>query len=90
MIYREYGNTGEKVSLLGFGGMRFKIIDHDASIILMVDAASKYFGDRSETVMGEAFDELRRLHFPFYCSTKTTESDEKSIRKEIKARLEHL
>jgi predicted aldo/keto reductase-like oxidoreductase len=33
MIYREYGKTGKKVSLLGFGGMRFKNVDdHDECV----------------------------------------------------------
>jgi predicted aldo/keto reductase-like oxidoreductase len=27
MIYRPYGRTGKKCSLLGFGGMRFQAVD---------------------------------------------------------------
>ena len=37
MIYREYGSTGEKVSVLGFGGMRFENpsdIDESAEILV--------------------------------------------------------
>ena len=41
MIYREYGQTGKKVSLLGFGGMRFeKIDDHDECVRVMTAAAT--------------------------------------------------
>ncbi|MBN2281730.1 MAG: aldo/keto reductase [Candidatus Marinimicrobia bacterium] len=33
MLYREFGNTGEKVSILGFGAMRLPIIGKDESKI---------------------------------------------------------
>ena len=40
MIYREYGKTGKKVSILGFGGMRFGAVDDlDACVGMMVAAA---------------------------------------------------
>lgn len=29
MLYREFGKTGEKVSILGFGLMRLPLIDED-------------------------------------------------------------
>ncbi|MCL2806332.1 MAG: aldo/keto reductase [Treponema sp.] len=101
MIYREYGQTGDKVSLLGFGGMRFKNIDdHDECIRLMIaaaegginyfDTAPGYFETRSETVFGKAFAQMRKLNLPFYCATKTFESTESGIRREVEAQLKRL
>jgi len=101
MIYREYGKTGKKVSLLGFGGMRFKNVDdHDECVRLMVaaaegginyfDTAPGYFETRSETVYGKAFAEMRKKGLPYFCATKTFESSESGIRKEIDAQLKRL
>jgi len=101
MIYRDYGQTGEKVSLLGFGGMRFKNIDnHDECVQLMVaaakgginyfDTAPGYFETKSETVFGKAFAELRNQGLPYFSATKTFESTESGIRREIEAQLKRL
>ena len=101
MIYREYGQTGKKVSLLGFGGMRFDHIDdHDECVRMMLaaarggvtyfDTAPDYFGIKSETVFGKAFAELRRLDLPYYCASKTFKTTEKDIRGEIEAQLKRL
>ncbi|MDR0444072.1 MAG: aldo/keto reductase [Treponema sp.] len=101
MIYREYGQTGEKVSLLGFGGMRFKNVDdHDECVRMMVaaaeggvnyfDTAPGYFGTKSETVFGKGLAELRRRNLPYFAATKTFESSEAGIRKEIEAQLKRL
>jgi predicted aldo/keto reductase-like oxidoreductase len=101
MIYRDYGKTGKKVSLLGFGGMRFKNVDnHDECIQMMLtaakggvnyfDTAPKYFEIRSETVFGEGFAEMRRQNLPYYLATKTFASTESEIRKEIDAQLKRL
>ena len=101
MIFREYGSTGKKMSILGFGGMRFgRINDHDECIRMMVaaaeggvnyfDTAPAYFGIKSETVFGKGLAELRRLKLPYYCATKTFASTESDIRKEIEAQLKRL
>jgi predicted aldo/keto reductase-like oxidoreductase len=101
MIYREYGQTKEKVSLLGFGGMRFKNVDdHDECVRMMIaaaeggvnyfDTAPGYFETRSETVYGKAFAEMRKKGLPYLCATKTFESTESGIRKEIDAQLKRL
>jgi len=77
MIYRNFGKTGKKVSLLGFGGMRFKDIgDHETGVAMMVEAAKggvnyfdtapKYFGTKSEVIFGKGFAELKRRKLPFY------------------------
>jgi predicted aldo/keto reductase-like oxidoreductase len=101
MIYRDYGQTGKKVSLLGFGGMRFKNVDdHDECVRMMVsaaegginyfDTAPGYFEERSEIVFGKGFAELSKRGLPFYSATKTFESTEKGIRGEIEAQLKRL
>jgi len=101
MIYREYGQTGKKVSLLGFGGMRFKNVDdHDECVKLMVtaaeggvnyfDTAPGYFETRSEIVFGKGFSELRKRDLPFFSATKTFQSEESGIRNEIEAQLKRL
>ncbi|MDR0496799.1 MAG: aldo/keto reductase [Treponema sp.] len=101
MLYREYGKTGKKVSLLGFGGMRFaNIDDHEECIRTMLaaaeggvnyfDTAPGYFDIKSETVFGKAFAEFNRRKLPYYCATKTTAATESAIRKEIEAQLKRM
>jgi uncharacterized protein len=101
MIHRPYGNTGESVSLLGFGGMRFAAVDdRDECTAMMVQAAEAgvtyfdtapgYFGGRSETAFGHGFRELQRRGLPFLCATKTFQSTEKAIRRELDAQLKRL
>jgi predicted aldo/keto reductase-like oxidoreductase len=101
MLYREYGQTGKKVSLLGFGGMRFaKIDDHEDCVRMMTaaaeggvnyfDTAPGYFEIKSETVFGKGFAELRRRKLPFYSATKTFASTGDAIRREIDAQLKRM
>jgi len=101
MIYRDYGQTGKKVSLLGFGGMRFKNVDdHEECVRMMVaaaeggvnyfDTAPGYFETRSETVFGKGFAELRKRNLPYFTATKTFESTESGIRREIEVQLKRL
>jgi predicted aldo/keto reductase-like oxidoreductase len=101
MIYREYGQTGKKVSLLGFGGMRFKNVDdHEECVRMMVaaaeggvnyfDTAPGYFEGRSETVFGKGFAELRRRNLPYFAATKTFKTTESDIRQEIEAQLKRM
>ena len=101
MIYRNYGQTGKKVSLLGFGGMRFKDVDeHDECVRMMVaaaeggvnyfDTAPGYFEIRSETVFGKGFAELRKRKLPYFAATKTFKSTESDIRSELEAQLKRM
>jgi predicted aldo/keto reductase-like oxidoreductase len=101
MIYRSYGSTGKRCSMLGFGGMRFKQVDdREACVAMMVEAARGgvnyfdtapgYFGTKSEAAFGEGFRELRRLGLPFYCATKTSASTEAAVRREVEAQLRRL
>ncbi|MDR2953275.1 MAG: aldo/keto reductase [Treponema sp.] len=101
MIYRDYGQTGKKVSLLGFGGMRFKDVDdHDVCARMMVaaaeggvnyfDTAPGYFETRSETAFGKGFAELRRKNLPYYSATKTFKTTESGIRGELEGQLKRM
>jgi len=101
MQYRNYGKTGKKVSLLGFGGMRFSEIDnHDKCVDMMVhaarggvnyfDTAPGYFETKSETVFGKGLAELCRQGLPYYVATKTFQSDESEIRREVEGSLKRL
>ena len=101
MLYREYGRTGKKISLVSFGGMQFQDVDNrEKSSDMLVEAAKAgvnyfdtapaYFGTRSEEVFGLGFQKLKKLGLPFYCATKTSKSDEKSIREELEQQLERL
>jgi predicted aldo/keto reductase-like oxidoreductase len=101
MQYRDYGKTGKKVSLLGFGGMRFAEIDnHDKCVEMMVhaakggvnyfDTAPGYYETRSESVYGKGLAELRRQGLPYYVSTKTFQSEESEVRREVEESLKRL
>ena len=89
MIYKEYGNTGKKVSALGFGGMRFHKDEYDkdpeicADIVRYAnekginyfDTAPNYCDDQSENIFGLAF---KNMPGQFYVSTKSMISQEKT------------
>jgi uncharacterized protein len=78
MIYKEYGNTGKKISAVSFGGMRFdmeKSIEENAQLlhyayekgINLFDTAPGYCEDKSEAIFGAAFKTLRGN---YYVATK--------------------
>ena len=75
MQYREYGQTGKKVSILGFGGMRFDAetvkkgnLEDPARLLVEAydlgvnyfDTAPNYVGDKSEEIFGLAIKEIDR------------------------------
>lgn len=84
MIYRQYGKTGKKVSLLGMGGNRFnsneyntaKGFDKCSELIVTAfenginyfDTAPLYCEGKSEEIFGAAFKNIKG---DFYVSTKT-------------------
>jgi hypothetical protein len=88
MIYNEYGSTGAKVSVVGFGGMRFDVSrsnEENAELLLYAkdkginyfDTAPRYCQDKSEDIFGLAFEQMADARDEFYVSTKgmPTESD---------------
>jgi len=93
MNYREYGQTGKKLSVIGFGGMRFTK-NEDEGIRAMIraselginyfDTAPFYCNDRSEIIFGKAFREFKK---PFFVSTKSSIGGEKNA-DELRGRVE--
>ena len=101
MIFREYGKTGEKVSVLGFGGMRFENpsdIEGSAELLLHAlnkgvnyfDTAPGYCGDHSEDIFGTAVKEMKKSDKPFYISTKSSKSDGAELRRQLEKSLRRL
>lgn len=96
---RPYGTTGEQVSILGFGGMRFaRPDDPDASAELIrhahargvnyFDTAPFYCDDRSEDIFGRALKGLPRDSF--HVSTKCSEADGGKLRQSLERSLRRL
>ncbi|UCE40333.1 MAG: aldo/keto reductase [Candidatus Aminicenantes bacterium] len=82
MRYKEFGKTGKKVSVLGFGGMRFDPKDEETAIraiqraaelgINYFDTAPGYCEDTSETFIGHALSTLPKdKQKGLYISTKS-------------------
>ena len=98
MIYREYGKTGKKVSILGFGGMRFKEgepVEKSAEIIIRavelgvnyLDTAPAYCRDKSESIMGLA---MQQIESPVFISTKSAENESEKVRRDLEQSLTRL
>jgi predicted aldo/keto reductase-like oxidoreductase len=82
MRYKEFGKTGKKVSVLGFGGMRFDPEDEELAIrtvhraaelgINYFDTAPGYCQDKSELFIHKALTSLpERMDKDIYISTKS-------------------
>jgi predicted aldo/keto reductase-like oxidoreductase len=99
MRYKEFGKTGKKVSVLGFGGMRFDPEDEEMSIravqraaelgINYFDTAPGYCEDTSERFIGKALSALpKERQEELYISTKShIASDPKAD--DVRRRLEN-
>ncbi len=104
MIYKPFGNTGIKLSALGFGGMRLPMLDEthindEKAVPLMqkafelgvnyVDTAPYYCGKDSERAVGLA---LKGWRDKVYLSTKNpaTDSNGETWRKNLEASLTKL
>lgn len=106
MKYREYGNTGKKISVLGFGGNRFpksltsteagreecaKIVVRANDLGINVFDIAPIYGDGyGEYIFGLAFSNMKN---PYYVSDKSrlsSDPDEYSVRKRIEASLNKM
>jgi predicted aldo/keto reductase-like oxidoreductase len=104
MKYKAYGNTGKEISVIGFGGMRFKQEDYTnglekAAMIVRraselgvnyFDTAPFYCNDTSEDIYGEAFKDMAN---PFYVSTKSNVNRDPSaddVRRRLEASLKRM
>ncbi|MHC4983520.1 MAG: aldo/keto reductase [Planctomycetota bacterium] len=99
MDYIQYGKTAKKVSIVGFGGMRFdtgRPDEENAELVRYAcskginyfDTAPGYCGDKSEDIFGLAFKDMPG---EFYVSTKASPTDvgtakqaREAIRKSLK------
>jgi len=81
MIYAEYGQTGKKVSRVGFGGMRFdqsRSNEENAQLLLYAqskginyfDTAPTYCNDTSEDIFGIAMKQMRGTRGEYYVTSK--------------------
>ena len=99
MQTKEYGRTGEQVSVVAFGGMRFQT-PHDlgasrdlvayahARGINYFDTAPEYCEDRSQRIFGSILPDLPRDSF--LVSTKSAEAQGERLRAQLEQSLEHL
>ncbi len=106
MLYREYGKTGKKVSVLGFGCMRFPgelvsteegrelcsqlVIRANELGINLYDTTHEYCGGHSEEILGNAF---RRMKGEFFVSSKSGlqyDPDGDSVRRRVESSLKTL
>lgn len=101
MLSRSFGSTGQTVSGLGFGGMRFKNLDDvDACAALVHEARDlgiTYFDTaigygKSEEVMGVAFKEMQkdRAAKPFTVASKTFAATADDVRRDCEISLKRL
>ncbi|MCD4699547.1 MAG: aldo/keto reductase [Phycisphaerae bacterium] len=94
-----YGKTGKKISVVGFGGMRFdnpEDIDANAEVVLHAhekginyfDTAPGYNAGKSEDAFGAAFKQMPRESF--YCSTKSGKADGEALRDDLEKSLRRM
>jgi predicted aldo/keto reductase-like oxidoreductase len=99
MWTKPYGKTGKNISVIGFGAMRFaNPADLDASAAVVrhaharginyFDTAPYYCDDRSEEIMGRAFQTMPRDSY--YVSTKCSEADGDALRASLKRSIKRL
>ena len=99
MIYRPYGQTGKKISAIGFGGMRFpepNEIEKSAELLLYAnekgityfDTAPLYSEDKSQDIFGHAFKQMPRESF--VVSTKCGAADGEEFRRSLETSLEKM
>lgn len=104
MRFKEFGSTGEQVSVLGFGGMRFDPDDEELAIrtlhraaelgINYFDTAPGYCNDMSETIIGKALACLPpSMQSTLHISTKShfrADPTADAVRKRIEDQLQKL
>jgi len=99
MWTRPYGQTGEQVSIIGFGGMRFDNladIEGNAEIVHYAyekginyfDTAPGYGNGKSESIMGAAFKQMDREKI--FVSTKSNAATPGALRKDLEASLKRM
>jgi len=101
VIYHTYGETGIKVSAIGFGGMRFvnqDDVDGCAGLVKAAyDKGISYFDTapgygKSEDLFGVAIKEMSKTRGerPFYIATKTSKTEPAEVRRELESSLKRM
>lgn len=99
MWHKEFGNTGKKLSVVGFGGMRFadpEDIDANAELVLHAyrrginyfDTAPAYCKDKSEDIIGAAVRQM--TPGTFFLSSKCMAADGGEFRESLEKSLRRL
>ncbi len=99
MWCKPYGKTSKDISVVSFGAMRFanpEDVKSNADLVLYAhdkgvnyfDTAPGYFDGQSETILGAAFEQMRRESF--YCSTKCMAADGMHFRKSLETSLARM
>lgn len=105
MEYREFGNTGKKLSVLGFGGIRFPkelymteagreeladlVVEANALGINYFDTAPSYCNQKGEAIYGLAFQRMK----DFYVSTKSLVTEDPTadhMRRRLETSLDRM
>lgn len=98
MLYRTYGKTGKKISIISAGGMRYpepEKINKMAQIpfeaaklgVNYFDTAPYYCNDKSQAILGKAIKEMKKAGYEYYVATKSGAHDEKSLFKDLENSL---
>ena len=101
MIEKDFGQTGKRVSAIGFGGMRLPHPQNPEEAIALLHAARRagityfdtapyYCDDRSESIFGEALRTMPASSLPLYVSSKCSEPDADSFRRGLEKSLARL
>jgi predicted aldo/keto reductase-like oxidoreductase len=101
MLYREYGSTGKKISIISAGGMRYdkpNDIDESAEVPLTAarlginyfDTAPGYSEDKSEIILGHAVKQMKKEGLDFMVSTKCYDAGYDKMMVSIEQSLKRL
>lgn len=101
MLYKEYGSTGKRISVIGCGGMRLPTPqDHAAGIAILhaarraginyFDTAPFYCDDQSEAIFGEALRTMPPSSPPLYLSSKCSHANGPDFRRGLEKSLRRL
>ncbi|MFC1468054.1 aldo/keto reductase [Verrucomicrobiota bacterium] len=99
MLYKEYGKTGKKVSVISAGGMRHadpENLENSTETLLRAyenginyfDTAPTYCDDLSEKILGHATKQMKPGSF--YLSTKSMKENGGELREQLETSLERL
>lgn len=99
MLYKEYGKTGKKISVISAGGMRHRDpadLGYCADMLLQAyeggvnyfDTAPMYSDDKSEEIVGKAVAQMQPG--TFYVATKSMKETGAELREELERSLERI